>query len=219
MNACCLVLGLPEGAGACSLNATEDIPNFSYQALEYAYELRMPDPLGMSTGKYTGSITYSVGPNQDFDFGDIMIPNDTALTFNFTLDVQHTLKVEVPPAATGSNWSRKAAGRPGCNATVARNACSATRLSICQPPAASRCASNANTTMATITARCMNRFPGMRRRGHCRHLPRGISDASGNRSIQGLCARWQRTELFIPGHDVERKPGNLHFEIGREAVK
>jgi hypothetical protein len=35
--------------------------------LDFAYELETPDPLGMSSGHYTGSLTYSVGPNGDFD--------------------------------------------------------------------------------------------------------------------------------------------------------
>lgn len=89
------------------------IPGFSYRYLDFAYELRTPNPLKMSSGQYTGSLTYSVGPGQDIDMGDVMLPNDSALTLNFNLEVQHTLQVEVPPAATAWNWSPRKAGNPG----------------------------------------------------------------------------------------------------------
>src|SRR3546814_3118440 len=69
----------------------------TYRYLDFAYELRTPNPLNMSSGQYTGSLTYSIGPGQDFDMGDVMLPNDSALTLNFNLEVQHTLQVEVPP--------------------------------------------------------------------------------------------------------------------------
>ncbi|WP_305955552.1 hypothetical protein [Pseudomonas fluorescens] len=69
----------------------------SYGHLEYAYELRTPNPLGMDTGEYTGAITYTMGPGGDFDFGDVMMPNDNIVGFNFTLSVEHVLKVDLPP--------------------------------------------------------------------------------------------------------------------------
>ena len=83
--------------GVCGKTARYLIPAMSYNYLDFAYELRTPNPLKMSSGQYTGSLTYSVGPGQDIDMGDVMIPNDSALTLNFKLDVEHTLKVEVPP--------------------------------------------------------------------------------------------------------------------------
>ncbi len=45
--------------------------------------------------------------------GDVMLPSDSVITLNLKLDVEHTLKVEVPPAATASNWC------PGRLASVA----------------------------------------------------------------------------------------------------
>ena len=51
----------------------------------------------MSGGQYTGSITYTMGPGGDYDFGDVMVPNKNALTFNFILSVEHDLKVDIPP--------------------------------------------------------------------------------------------------------------------------
>ena len=216
-----MVLGLPLDAGTCSLTAIEDIPSASYQALEFAYELRTPNPLGMSTGQYTGSITYSVGPNMDFDFGDIMIPNDNALTLNFSLDVQHTLKVELPPG--GNRIELVPQG--GWQAWLQRNR---------RPERLFR--------DQTFNLSASSRF---KMRLECQYhdgsnncsvyepvsgdaapldiavtLPPGMSDASGQSVDRRPLRRdGSGTELFIPGHYVERKPGTVHFEIGREAVK
>ncbi|CAM3317977.1 hypothetical protein [Pseudomonas fluorescens] len=83
--------------GICPKKARYRIPNIRYDYFDMAYELRTPNPLGMPTGEYRGTISYSVGPGKDFDFGDLMIPDDPMLNMNFALSVQHTLKVEIPP--------------------------------------------------------------------------------------------------------------------------
>lgn len=88
---------VPENAEACSVTNGMDIPWFKYSHLEYGYELKTPNPLGMDTGIYEGTITYTMGPGADLDFGDTMIPDDTVLTFNFTLSVEHVLRVDLPP--------------------------------------------------------------------------------------------------------------------------
>ncbi len=102
--------------GVCGKMAQHLIPVgvMSYSYLDFAYELRTPKPLKMSSGQYTGSLTYSVGPGQDIDLGDVMIPNDSALTLNFKLDVEHTLQVDVPPRR-----QPRRAGPPGRLAILA----------------------------------------------------------------------------------------------------
>lgn len=82
---------------ACTKVAAFTIPAMSFESVDFAYELRTPNPLGMSSGLYTGSISYILGPGADFDFGPLMSPDDSSLTLDFVLDVQHTLKVELPP--------------------------------------------------------------------------------------------------------------------------
>lgn len=58
------------------------------------YELQTPNPLKMNSGIYTGSYTYSVGSGMDFDLGGSKFSNsESTLTFNFTLSVNHELKV------------------------------------------------------------------------------------------------------------------------------
>nr|WP_315446727.1 hypothetical protein [uncultured Pseudomonas sp.] len=82
---------------ACSKVAAYTIPSMYFDTLDFAYELRTPNPLSMSSGLYTGSMTYSLGPTGDFSLGPLMVPNDGVLNLDFVLDVQHTLKVDLPP--------------------------------------------------------------------------------------------------------------------------
>ncbi|MBC3273217.1 hypothetical protein HU765_25080 [Pseudomonas sp. SWRI81] len=93
---------------ACSKVARFSIPWMTFDTLDFAYELRTPNPLGMSSGLYTGAINYTIGPTGDFTFGPSFVPDDSNLTLDFVLDVQHTLKVELPPG--GNRVSLEPAG-------------------------------------------------------------------------------------------------------------
>lgn len=91
---------VPANAGVCSKQAQQLIPEslqFAYQDVSFSYELITPDPLKMSAGTYRGVLNYTVGPYKDFDMGDMLLPDDDLITLNFTLRVEHTLKVEIPP--------------------------------------------------------------------------------------------------------------------------
>jgi len=89
-------------------------PTFSTESanISVSYLMTAPDPLRMETGTYRGSITYSVGPGGDFDFGDNLLPTDTSVTLNFTLDVQHTLRFQFPANSSrielipGGGWQQ-----------------------------------------------------------------------------------------------------------------
>lgn len=88
------------GIGACSRAAKIEVrPPFTYRKFSFSYELVTPDPLGMDIGRYSGSLTLSVGPHQDIDFGDLLMPSDNSLTLVFDLAVNHLLKVDFPPGA------------------------------------------------------------------------------------------------------------------------
>lgn len=64
------------------------------------YNLKMPSALKMKQGIYRGSIDFSVGPGGDFDFGNgVTHLNDTRLTLNFELDVQHAFVLQFPPGS------------------------------------------------------------------------------------------------------------------------
>lgn len=85
--------------GPCTKTAEYNIPLLSFDTLDFAYQLRTPNPLGMMNGQYTGSMAYTVGFLRDFDFGHLMVADDQNLTLDFVLDVQHTLKVDLPAGA------------------------------------------------------------------------------------------------------------------------
>lgn len=81
----------------CVKKTLATIPSMYFDTLDFAYELRTPNPLGMSSGLYTGSLNYSLGTDGDFSMGSSFQPDDSNLTLDFVLDVQHTLKVDLPP--------------------------------------------------------------------------------------------------------------------------
>ena len=75
-------------------------PKITFKEISYAYELIAPNPLKMGSGLYTGSIQMSIGPYKDIDFGDNFIANDDILDINFSLVVNHELKVTPMSGAT-----------------------------------------------------------------------------------------------------------------------
>ncbi len=83
----------------CGKFAKIDMPGVYFSDFSFMYELKTPNPLDMPQGDYTGQLTYTVGPGQDFDFGDLLIPDDNALTLNFTLEVSHIFQVLFPPGS------------------------------------------------------------------------------------------------------------------------
>lgn len=80
----------------CGVSPAYEIDSLIMSNISVSYLMTAPDPLRMETGTYRGSITYSVGPGGDFDFGDNLLPTDSSVTLNFTLDVQHTLRFQFP---------------------------------------------------------------------------------------------------------------------------
>ena len=212
---------VPENAGSCVKKAREEIPWLHYFNFEYAYELRTPNPLGMSTGQYQGSIKYTLGPNQDFDFGDIMIPNDNTLTFNFNLDVQHTLKVEVPPGGNHIELLPQDGWQAWLN--QGRKPVRLFRDQTFNLSASSRFKMKIECQYNGGGSHCFLYEP---LGGHAVpiamsvSLPGGITDASGQPvNRRALSRDGSGTELFMPGHYVDRRPGTLHFEIGRKEVE
>ncbi|MDQ0122543.1 hypothetical protein J2W17_001488 [Pseudomonas lini] len=212
---------VPEGAGVCSKKAKFDIPlAMRYLFFTYAYELRAPDPLQMTSGEYTGSITYHVGPRQDFDMGDVMIPADNLLTLNFFLDVQHTLKVDIPPGGnrvilepkggwqSWLNQGRKPA-RLFRDQTFNITASSRFKMNLqCQYAIGNDCALWEPTTGHPVPLEVSVT------------LPAGLADSAGQPvNRRPLRRDGIGTELFQPSVYLDRKPGTLHFEVARDAVE
>ncbi|KAA0960511.1 hypothetical protein FQ185_25515 [Pseudomonas sp. ANT_H12B] len=206
---------VPQGAGVCAKQALFDIPlPFKYQYFVFGYQLITPNPLNMQSGNYTGSITFSVGPRQDFDMGDVMQPDDTALTLNFNLDVQHTLKVDIPPGGEkvqlvpeGGWQSWLQAGRRPVrlfrDQTFNISASSRFKMHIyCNGLGGYDCviedrdARNAVELQVSVS------------------LPDGLTDLSGQPvRRQRLRKGEANAQQFQPGFYVDRAPGILHFEV------
>ena len=210
---------VPEGAGACGRIPSVDIPWFN-TSVEYVYELRTPNPLGMSSGEYKGSLTYTAGPGGDFDMGDVLLPNDTAITLNFTLDVMHSLKVEIPPGGNRIelipqggwqawlNQGRKPV-RLFRDQTFHVSSSSRFKMQLeCQYALGNTCAlRDADSTDLVPLNTSVT-------------LPSGLTDAAGQ-AVQRRPLRLDGsgTELIQPGFYLDRKPAALHFEIAREHVE
>ncbi|MNK85519.1 hypothetical protein D3C87_1054030 [compost metagenome] len=207
-------------AGTCAKTAAYTIPGFEYSGFDIGYELQTPEPLKMSQGIYTGSVTYQVGPHGDFDMGDNMLPSESSLTLNFTLEVQHALKVEIPPGGhqielvpqggwqAWLNQGRKPV-RLFRDQTFNISASSRFKMQLeCQYPAGNTCALRDAGSVHLVPLNTSVT------------LPNGLTDATGQ-AVQRRPLRLDGsgTELFQPGFYLDRKPGTLHFEIAREHVE
>jgi hypothetical protein len=188
--------------------------------LDYTYELRTPNPLNMSSGQYTGALTYRVGPRQDFDMGDVMLPSDSVITFNFKLDVEHTLKVDVPPGGNRvelvpqegwQSWlnSGRKPTRLFRDQRFHISASSRFKMALeCQYVSGNTCA-----IAETATGHAVPVDVSV-------SLPEGLTDAAGQPVNQRRLLRdGSGTELFQPSFYVDRRSGTLHFEVGRSQVE
>jgi hypothetical protein len=204
----------------CAKQAKFLIPGFSYRYLDFTYELRTPDPLKMSSGVYQGTQVYTIGPGGDFDLGDVVVPSDNIIQLDFTLTVEHTLKVEIPPG--GNRVELLPQG--GWQAWL-QHGRKPTRLFRDQTfniSASSRFKMNLECEYTQDGKSCSLREPVS---GHfvplnvSVSLPRGLNDANGLAvERRPLLRDGSSTGLFQPAFYVERRPGTLHFEIPPDEV-
>ena len=204
----------------CSKQAKFLIPGFGYENFDFTYQLRTPDPMKMSTGIYEGTQVYTIMPGGDFDLGDIVAPSDSIIQLDFTLTVEHALKVDVPPGGNqielvpqGGWQGWLSQGRKPVrlfrDQTFTVSSSSRFKMHLeCQYEAGNSCALR-DTKSAHLAP--LNTFVT---------LPNGLTDAAGQ-AVQRrpLHLDGSGTELFQPGFYVDRKPGTLHFEIAREHVE
>ena len=200
--------------GVCAKQAKFDVPWLRLEYLDFAYELETPNPLGMKTGQYVGALTYTVGPGGDFDMGDVMLPSSSTLTLNFNLDVQHTLKVDIPPGGNKvelvpeggwQNWLQNG-----------RKPVRLFRDQTFNISASSRFKMELSCFLTGITD-CMivDQLSGRTAAVQISiSLPNGLTDLAGEpvkrkRFYPGP----SRAEQFQPAFYVDRAPGVLHFEI------
>ena len=208
---------LTSGNSVCAAKANYAIPSLTYERMQIGYELRTPNPLQMSSGHYTGNLTYTLGPGMDFDLGDIMQPDDSALTLNFNLEVQHTLKVDLPPGGNKvalepeNGWQQWINGGPKPrrifrDQTYYISASSRFKVMMqCQDSlGGERCRMYGGGHVTDVTTRMT--------------LPAGFT-YQGN-PVGRLPLRHETwTEAFQPSQYVNRQVGVLHFEIPSDAIE
>ena len=204
--------------GTCVKTASFPIPAMTYDYLDFSYELKTPNPLTMSSGLYTGDVSYRIGPGGDFDMGDVMLPSDPDLTLNFVLDVQHTLKVDIPPGGEKiqmipeggwQNWlhSGRRPVRIFRDQTFHISASSRFKMFLdCQfGPGTSCYINDGNNIFVPIVVSVS--------------LPAGLMDSSGNPVRQQLLKVGEANGVvFQPSQYVDRQNGTLHFELHKDAI-
>ncbi|MHA3736447.1 hypothetical protein ACXR0M_12310 [Pseudomonas sp. Eth.TT006] len=205
---------------ACTKQAKFNVPWLRYEHLDFAYELETPNPLTMLTGHYTGSLTYTVGPNGDFDFGDIMLPSSPILNMNFSLDVQHTLKVDIPPG--GERIQLTPVGGWQSWLQNGRNPTRLLRDQRFNISASSRFKMYLECEFSTVIYDCMLDDRVSRRDVELRvgvSLPNGLTDLDGQPVRHArLRTGAARALHFQPGFYVDRGPGVLHFEVPQDQM-
>ncbi|KRP44704.1 hypothetical protein SAMN04490190_2832 [Pseudomonas libanensis] len=209
---------VPENAGACSVTNGYDIEWMSYSTLEYGYELKTPNPLGMDTGVYEGSITYTMGPGGDMDFGDAMIPDENILTFNFTLTVEHVLKVDLPPGGNRVELLPEGGWQAWLNG--GRRPARLFRDQTFTLAASSRFKMNLECGLVIGNTCGLRNGEGDQVPVQIAvSLPYGLRDQY-DQPVNKLPLRLDGvgTELIQPNQYVDNRPATLHFEVGRDDV-
>lgn len=187
------------------------IPSISFSTLDFAYELRTPNPLGMSSGLYTGSINYRVGPTGDFNIGNLL-PDDGNVTLDFVLDVQHTLKVDLPPGGNQiileprggwQSWLEQGRipSRLVRDQTFLISASSRFTMKLeCELDLEDGCG-------------IIDRVSGYAATVHVSvSLPHGLTDVNA-KPVNRMPLSRHVSGIFQPGVYLDRKPGTLHFEL------
>jgi hypothetical protein len=209
---------VPPDAGICAKQAhlliSEDF-EFAYESVTFSYELVTPEPLKMSAGTYRGGLSYGVGPHKDFDMGDVMLPDDDSIYFDFALSVEHTLKVEIPPG--GDKVQLVPAGGWQSWLQAGRKPVRLFRDQTFNISASTRFKMQLECEFLQLF-NCMVRDPVSQRMAVVQvsvSLPNGLTDLTG-KPVQRRPLRVnysQESMKFQPGFYVDRAPGILHFEM------
>lgn len=192
--------------------------SMSFDTLDIAYELRTPNPLNMSSGLYTGSLSYTLGPSGDFQMGSMMVPNDDNLTLDFVLDVQHTLKVDLPPGGNKvtmepvGGWQRWIdTGRMPTeiyrDQPFHLSASSRFKvMMVCSSLGGSECdIGNNQVGFSKFEVRLT--------------VPKGVVGPGGADGWTGTLQHNRWLGPFEPSRYVDREPGNLRFQMPRKWIE
>jgi len=203
-------------SGVCAAQAAMDIDSLGLDNINIAYELVTPEPLDMENGTYTGSVSYSIGPGGDFDFGDIWIPNDSLLTINLALSVEHIFAVQFPPGSDRlvlvpdggwQQWLQRGQRPEKLSANQSFQIWSSTTFKMllqCQYPVGDQCGiQNGAGDLVPVETRVT--------------LPTGVVALTGMPVNRYLLSN-SNARFFLPTEYVDNGRAALHFEVSRDSV-
>lgn len=200
----------------CGVSPAYEIDNLRMANISVSYLMTAPDPLRMETGTYRGSITYSVGPGGDFDFGDNLLPTDTSVTLNFTLDVQHTLRFQFPanssrieliPGGGWQQWLNQGRRPQRLWADQGFNISSSTPFSMalqCEYLVGTLCGIRNPTGHTVVVETRLT-------------LPNGLRDASDQPVNRQLLST--TPAVYSPSYYVDNGQAKLHFEVPQDQMQ
>ncbi|UCR84185.1 hypothetical protein [Pseudomonas chlororaphis] len=203
-------------SGICGKMARFNIPSFYFSDINIMYELKTPNPLDLSEGIYTGQLNYTIGPGGDFDFGDVLMPSDNALTLNFSLSVQYILDVRFPPGSERltlvpdggwQQWLNRGRRPEKLFANQNFQIWSSTPFKMqlqCQHAAGSQCGiQNSEGHLVPVETRIT--------------LPSGLMDS--HRMPVNRLPLSTDPSFFVPGSYISKGNAALHFEVSQDSVK
>lgn len=183
------------------------------------YRLSTPSVLKMKQGLYRGSMHFAIGPMADFDFGhDVSNLSSNSLTVNIELDVQHAFAVDFPPGS-----ERAVLEPPGGWLEWLNGGQPPQRLyrdqpfslwssgplqvyKLCQYDVASHCGiRNQNNDQVPVSVAMT--------------LPAGFETGGTRAGRVEIPTGRQSALLFEPQAPASNSPGQLHFQVGRDAVR
>ncbi len=213
--------------------SSRDISSSYLYETSITYSLVTPNPLQLSSGVYTGYVDWTIGPDGDINFGNKWNASDSTLRVNFTLSVNHELKlsatadnqqVSLQPCASGkvctveegaANWERwmitrvtpEMTGRS--NFSLSSSGAFTVYLK-CEQQSGSDCALRSdNTPSQTVPVQSLLT------------LPRGIVDSSTGLGVSKrrlAVGRDLKKNVFMANSFGENQTGKIDFLVSQKDV-
>lgn len=202
----------------CSTMSLVRIPSLRYEYMDIAYDVITPAPLAMRDGIYTGRVVYSVGPFKDFDMGDVMLPSDDQIVFNFTFTVNHVLKVEMPPGGNRVELIPVGGWHKWLN--TGRKPQRLFRDQIFNISSSTKFKMQLECPAGQVGDTCVLRNDSGDQvpLDVLVSLPSGFTGVNGG-MVNRLPLRAGASEVFQPYNYVHRTPAILHFEVQKQGVQ
>ncbi len=207
-------------ASPCTKFSSYDVtPGLLFNDISLIYEIETPNPLDMSMGTYSGRLTYTVGQYGDVVFGTTRA-TDPFVNLNFTLSVQHNLRVQFPasenhlelaPQGGWQQWKYNDVNHTPEKLTASQpyQQWSSTRFKMqlqCQYPAGADCGIQNDTGSQTVAVKTSVT------------LPNGLLNTS-NQPVNHYPLTNNTASVFKPTRYVNDEAATLYFEVDKSGVE